>query len=62
MQLIIDQGNTATKYGLFEGSNFIESHRLTDSEWIDFLENEIDYDIIYQIIYYFLLLKKFVTL
>jgi len=41
MQLIIDQGNTATKYGLFEGSNFIESHRLTDSEWFDFLENEI---------------------
>ncbi len=41
MQLIIDQGNTTTKYGLFEGSNFIESHRLTDSEWLEFLENEI---------------------
>jgi type III pantothenate kinase len=41
MQLIIDQGNTTTKYGLFEGSAFIESRRLSDSEWLDFLENEI---------------------
>lgn len=41
MQLIIDQGNTTTKYGLFEGKNFIESRRLSDSEWLDFLENEI---------------------
>lgn len=41
MQLIIDQGNTTTKYALFEGHNFIESKRLSDADWNDFLENEI---------------------
>ena len=41
MQLIIDQGNTTTKYGLFDGHNFIESRRLSDVEWNEFLENEI---------------------
>jgi type III pantothenate kinase len=41
MQLIIDQGNTTTKYGIFEGHTFIESRRLSNTEWTDFLENEI---------------------
>lgn len=41
MQLIIDQGNTTTKYGLFEGETFLSSKRLSDSDWNDFLENEI---------------------
>lgn len=34
--LVIDQGNTTTKIGVFEHGSLVESKRVNDHEWLDF--------------------------